>query len=61
MSIRGGFRRYGLKLASVVPAIVAVVSIILSLHLGMPATHAHLGAVSPTAKSPVSGDDDIFI
>ncbi|MCE4608609.1 MAG: hypothetical protein F7B61_06620 [Caldisphaeraceae archaeon] len=56
MSIRGGFRRYGLKIVSVVPAIVAVVSIILSLHLGMPATHAHLGAISP-----VSGEDDIFM
>ena len=55
MSIRG-FKRYGMKILSVMPAIIAVISLILSLHLGHPVTtNAHLQAVNP-----VSGDDDIF-
>ncbi|MGC9135152.1 hypothetical protein [Caldisphaera sp.] len=55
MSIRG-FKRYGIKVLSVLPAVIAVISLVLSLHFGQPATHAHLHAVNP-----VTGDDDIFI
>lgn len=55
MSIRG-FKRYGIKILSVMPVVIAVISLILSLHLGHPATtQAHLQAVNP-----VTGDDDIF-
>jgi hypothetical protein len=55
MSIKG-FKRYGVKVLSVLPAIIAVISLVLSLHFGQPTTHAHLQAVNP-----VTGDDDIFL
>jgi hypothetical protein len=55
MSIKG-FKRYGVKVLSVLPAIIAVISLVLSLHFGHPTTHANLQAVAP-----VSGDDDIFL
>jgi len=55
MSIKD-FKRYGVKVLSVLPAILAVISLVISLHLGHPATHANLQAVAP-----VSGEDDIFI
>ncbi|MDP8003557.1 MAG: hypothetical protein ACP5I6_00255 [Caldisphaera sp.] len=55
MSIKG-VKRYGIKVLSVLPAILAVISLVLSLHLGQPATHAHLQAVNP-----VTGEDDIFL
>lgn len=55
MSIKG-FKRYGVKVLSVLPAIIAVISLVLSLHFGQPTTHAHLQAVNP-----VTGEDDIFI
>ncbi|AFZ70554.1 hypothetical protein Calag_0813 [Caldisphaera lagunensis DSM 15908] len=56
MSIRG-FKRYGMKILSVMPAIIAIISLVLGLHLGHPATtQAHLQAINP-----VTGDDDIFV